>query len=103
RRRHTRCLSDWSSDVCSSDLEEGIYIEYSLAHGKIQWAVGAGAQPNPLDFDSRELPPFAGVQPPGPLAVSYDQKRLGQWAPPPRSEERRVGKECRARCAPECE
>src|SRR5205814_4973275 len=24
RRRHTRCLSDWSSDVCSSDL---IYLE----------------------------------------------------------------------------
>src|SRR5205814_5129198 len=23
RRRHTRCLSDWSSDVCSSDLEAG--------------------------------------------------------------------------------
>src|SRR5947199_344643 len=23
RRRHTRCLSDWSSDVCSSDLERG--------------------------------------------------------------------------------
>src|SRR5262245_29870601 len=23
RRRHTRCLSDWSSDVCSSDLAEG--------------------------------------------------------------------------------
>src|SRR5262245_63368812 len=22
RRRHTRCLSDWSSDVCSSDLFE---------------------------------------------------------------------------------
>src|SRR5262245_64354564 len=22
RRRHTRCLSDWSSDVCSSDLGE---------------------------------------------------------------------------------
>src|SRR5262245_65069067 len=22
RRRHTRCLSDWSSDVCSSDLCE---------------------------------------------------------------------------------
>src|SRR5438045_8726304 len=21
RRRHTRCLSDWSSDVCSSDLQ----------------------------------------------------------------------------------
>src|SRR5205814_3797100 len=25
RRRHTRCLSDWSSDVCSSDLAcEGV-------------------------------------------------------------------------------
>src|SRR5437899_9493906 len=24
RRRHTRCLSDWSSDVCSSDLAGGI-------------------------------------------------------------------------------
>src|SRR5258705_2825544 len=23
RRRHTRCLSDWSSDVCSSDLKMG--------------------------------------------------------------------------------
>src|SRR5947199_8021337 len=23
RRRHTRCLSDWSSDVCSSDLPLG--------------------------------------------------------------------------------
>src|SRR5438045_6046602 len=23
RRRHTRCLSDWSSDVCSSDLPPG--------------------------------------------------------------------------------
>src|SRR5262245_66625619 len=22
RRRHTRCLSDWSSDVCSSDLAQ---------------------------------------------------------------------------------
>src|SRR5437899_7125196 len=24
RRRHTRCLSDWSSDVCSSDLRMSI-------------------------------------------------------------------------------
>src|SRR5438045_9523794 len=26
RRRHTRCLSDWSSDVCSSDLAAGTLI-----------------------------------------------------------------------------
>src|SRR5215212_11421364 len=24
RRRHTRCLSDWSSDVCSSDLSAAV-------------------------------------------------------------------------------
>src|SRR5205814_2493667 len=27
RRRHTRCLSDWSSDVCSSDLQ--LYYDFS--------------------------------------------------------------------------
>src|SRR5438045_9572418 len=27
RRRHTRCLSDWSSDVCSSDLAEALGID----------------------------------------------------------------------------
>src|SRR5205814_2865689 len=26
-RRHTRCLSDWSSDVCSSDLVPGVFDE----------------------------------------------------------------------------
>src|SRR6478752_2510626 len=24
RRRHTRCSRDWSSDVCSSDLDDGL-------------------------------------------------------------------------------
>src|SRR5437899_5249545 len=31
RRRHTRCLSDWSSDVCSSDLLEQL-LEIHLSH-----------------------------------------------------------------------
>src|SRR5438045_2404632 len=26
RRRHTRCLSDWSSDVCSSDLPKALVL-----------------------------------------------------------------------------
>src|SRR5437899_13069564 len=30
RRRHTRCLSDWSSDVCSSDL----FLITPDAHGR---------------------------------------------------------------------
>src|SRR5947199_4554266 len=29
RRRHTRCLSDWSSDVCSSDLAFQV-VEHDL-------------------------------------------------------------------------
>src|SRR5205814_4945016 len=32
RRRHTRCLSDWSSDVCSSDLD----ITYGTALSSTQ-------------------------------------------------------------------
>src|ERR1035438_5256379 len=33
RRRHTRCLSDWSSDVCSSDLLQGSrYFPRSSGH-----------------------------------------------------------------------
>src|SRR5246127_563429 len=27
RRRHTRCSRDWSSDVCSSDLDESLVID----------------------------------------------------------------------------
>src|SRR5262245_372005 len=38
RRRHTRCLSDWSSDVCSSDL-----TRFTLA-----WLGASAAQLGPL-------------------------------------------------------
>src|SRR5205814_6952524 len=33
RRRHTRCLSDWSSDVCSSDLGVNLYGNSIIANG----------------------------------------------------------------------
>src|SRR4030042_5780985 len=32
RRRHTRCSRDWSSDVCSSDLECGCYKQHTQHH-----------------------------------------------------------------------
>src|SRR5438045_6039363 len=39
RRRHTRCLSDWSSDVCSSDLEQHYRdvqdIEFTVEEGRL--------------------------------------------------------------------
>src|SRR5258705_3053022 len=48
RRRHTRCLSDWSSDVCSSDLSHagggdvGIY-QTLLDRGELKTRVYAVA------------------------------------------------------------
>src|SRR5262245_63779735 len=41
RRRHTRCLSDWSSDVCSSDLEPE-----QLCAGRAQRGRPVGGLPN---------------------------------------------------------
>src|SRR5262245_62610470 len=40
RRRHTRCLSDWSSDVCSSDLEQVVLHLHPVdrAHGAVRRA-----------------------------------------------------------------
>src|SRR5258705_569090 len=32
RRRHTRCLSDWSSDVCSSDLTDEQAAAFERLH-----------------------------------------------------------------------
>src|SRR5438093_13506502 len=70
RRRHTRLVSDWSSDVCSSDLSPtlmstrlaivfGMMRVINLAHGEFLM--------------------------------------LGGYAAIVRSEERRVGKECSSR------
>src|ERR1022692_2546369 len=62
RRRHTRLQGDWSSDVCSSDLEH-----------------------------TSELQAEDGIR---------DYKVTGVQTCALRSEERRVGKECRSRWAP---
>src|SRR5205814_4254506 len=40
RRRHTRCLSDWSSDVCSSDLAVGD-LRRSLEHDRFGFVAQA--------------------------------------------------------------
>src|SRR5258705_471365 len=37
RRRHTRCLSDWSSDVCSSDLFHWWKLHTDRARASIHW------------------------------------------------------------------
>src|SRR2546422_7835621 len=70
RRRHTRCSRDWSSDVCSSDLQ---CVTYQLITNC---------------YLSPELFSLA----PSSLLL------LPAWVG--RSEERRVGKECRSRWSP---
>src|SRR5690554_8126424 len=74
RRRHTRCGRDWSSDVCSSDL-----LDESRGPSR------------------RHL--FMFIQTvTATRATALVQARAATAACPcwPRSEERRVGKECRA-------
>src|SRR2546429_8974726 len=43
RRRHTRCSRDWSSDVCSSDLDADIDTELIVltGHADVETAVEA--------------------------------------------------------------
>src|SRR2546421_2743514 len=89
RRRHTRSDRDWSSDVCSSDL---ITIVDSPG-GKLE-AVDTR-------FDNAALLDRAGVA----VAIHTDDyitdsRFLLRSAAIARSEERRVGKECRSRWSP---
>src|SRR5207245_7906347 len=43
RRRHTRCYRDWSSDVCSSDLQAITYWARAIAAGRLRDAAAARA------------------------------------------------------------
>src|SRR5205814_5944227 len=90
RRRHTRCLSDWSSDVCSSDLDAGktpAQKALELVNEKII------VDPIRGDFTCH-----VGVHnPPGALRKKalWDLFSAPERVERDRSEERRVGKECR--------
>src|SRR5687768_17730027 len=89
RRRHTRCSRDWSSDVCSSDL---------VARAQL-----LGQRPSELAhrLGVRNVEE-EGVERPTQLDVGLVAPDLAEAAPLPelRSEERRVGKECRSRWWP---
>src|SRR5205814_5569420 len=92
RRRHTRCLSDWSSDVCSSDLPQEGPAELAEIQSVAEAARRDGDQlpcrPQQSDGQGEE----ARVQ------VTRLDARLPEQG---RSEERRVGKECGSRRAGE--
>src|SRR5207248_6552829 len=89
RRRHTRSYGDWSSDVCSSDL-------IVLGSIFLVW-LGLGttskvALASVLVFFVVFFNAFQGVREVDRNFVSNARVR---------SEERRVGKECRSRWAPD--
>src|SRR5256885_13124638 len=86
RRRHTRLQGDWSSDVCSSDLEHEMICEALLLG--IFIAAVAVAAPRDALANNRRLIWFCML---ALLIVAVK---------PARSEERRVGKECRSRWSP---
>src|SRR3712207_7178593 len=88
RRRHTRYWRDWSSDVCSSDLY-GVVGLAGQKRRKIEGEVGDHV----LEGPRKDLP-RVGPEP-APLARGEEQHDVGE-----RSEERRVGKECRSRWSP---
>src|SRR5258707_11004544 len=88
RRRHTRYWRDWSSDVCSSDLDQ----KETRQHGE------AGCLACHADVSGdRRWRAFVYVRCP---KVEGNGTYLEAEANDNRSEERRVGKECRSRWSP---
>src|SRR5262249_57095679 len=99
-RRHTILVSDWSSDVCSSDLVRADGIDVAEVHG--EWIAGlfANLVSRSRSYGACDHVDLAkrGVE------VAPDQASDLQCfrvvlVRVTRSEERRVGKECRGRWA----
>src|SRR3712207_8587642 len=88
RRRHTRYWRDWSSDVCSSDLRAIERVEQTLF--------------SPFEYNSRLVIDINasrnGLEYACQVSCVLHQSQSTFWLL--RSEERRVGKECRSRWSP---
>src|SRR5690606_41193896 len=100
-RRHTRFSRDWSSDVCSSDLFTvllfiGVPIALVLAVSAMIYIQSSG---NSVLFLSYPQQFFGGLDNYGLLAIPLFML-VGELMNEGRSEERRVGKECRWRGSP---
>src|SRR5690349_24584087 len=81
RRRHTRSLRDWSSDVCSSDLYEILIIDDN-------------------DDAARSLATMLELLGHQTKVANTGTEGVRLFSQSKRSEERRVGKECRSRWSP---
>src|SRR5262249_59768216 len=87
RRRHTRLVSDWSSDVCSSDLFGANRFDAVMHFAALAY-VGESVTAPGRYYD---------VNVNGTRVLLDAMVRAGVRAIVFRSEERRVGKECRSR------
>src|SRR4051794_41979452 len=101
RRRHTRWTGDWSSDVCSSDLDldAGIEVFGVLADDDQVDVVEAGAHTR-VRLAGAHLRVQVEALAQGDVdraEAAADRGRDRAF----RSEERRVGKECRSRWSPD--
>src|SRR5690242_20789224 len=92
RRRHTRLTCDWSSDVCSSDLTvnsgaiDPLREIAAVCREHDVWLHVDGSYGGPAVLTDRYRPELEAIALADSLALD-----------PHRSEERRVGKECRPR------
>src|SRR5256885_8723038 len=88
RRRHTRLQGDWSSDVCSSDLFECMWLGRTAAMpSHMHSNVTSHSRRAPIETSSTRYIRLLSPCQPSLMTVT-------------RSEERRVGKECRSRWSP---
>src|SRR5260221_6377369 len=91
RRRHTRSLCDWSSDVCSSDLVTPAQHKRSIElQRKLLTTPANKSARDRRNAHRRQLRE----------AKSIAKKSAQLARQDARSEERRVGKECRSRWSP---
>src|SRR5258707_11845210 len=88
RRRHTRYWRDWSSDVCSSDLRSPTISCATPA--RLTCCILPGKHFGPTELYLLRTRGFLDTRSARCFARGYS----------PRSEERRVGKECRSRWSP---
>src|SRR5689334_23686289 len=100
RRRHTRWNCDWSSEVCSSDLEVLERYQHVRAFG----IAGDSRAMSPAEMDESLAGIFRSLHSHQPKIVHYKTCSTFDSSPEVgsigRSEERRVGKECRCRWWP---
>src|SRR2546422_1895090 len=83
RRRHTRCSRDWSSDVCSSDLDQDAHLRGAV--------VGLAADPRALSSWRPAAPRYGSDRP---VAVRALQRQVRN----PASNKRLVNEGTQRRC-----